>query len=63
MKGETKYRGFEIYSDPPPIPTRAHDWAFVHEDYDGPGDNRHGTGRSVEDCHTQIDEMIEDEEA
>lgn len=55
------YRGFTIDHAPPPIPDRSHDWQFAHEDYDGPGDKRCGTGANVEDCKQQIDEILEDQ--
>lgn len=32
-------------------------YQFVHDDYDGEGDNRHGFGSSVFDCKEQITEM------
>lgn len=53
-----RYRGFTIEHDPKPIPTRAHDYSFVHEDYDGPEDKRIGTGSSVQDCRDAIDDML-----
>lgn len=55
----TRYRGYEIAHDPKPIPTRAHDWGFVHEDYDGPDDPRHGTAPSLEEARRAIDEQLE----
>ena len=64
-----RYRGYTISYDPPPIPMRSSDWAFVHDDYDGApinsesddgGDRRCGYGASVEDCKQQIDEQIEE---
>lgn len=56
----TIYRNCHIYYDPPPIPTRAHDWHWYHDEYDGPGDRRCGSGPSVEDCKAQIDEALDD---
>ena len=56
----TLYRNYQIYFDPPPIPTRICDWHFVHVDYDGPEDNRGGHGASEAECRAMIDEM-EDE--
>lgn len=32
---------WHVYAECPPIPTRAYDWSAVHDDYGGPGDNRH----------------------
>lgn len=31
---------------------------FVHNEYDGPGDNRLGSGVSIEYCRQQIDEQV-----
>jgi hypothetical protein len=55
------YRNYTIEYDPPPIPTRAHDYRYAHDEYDGPGDRRCGTAASVEAAMRDIDE-IEDEE-
>lgn len=53
---DTTYRGWTIRYDPPPIPTRNCDWAFVHDDYDGPGDSRCGHAASLEAAKAEIDE-------
>lgn len=37
------------------------DFAFQHESYDGPGDNRLGTGSTIHDCILQINEKILEE--
>jgi hypothetical protein len=61
---DEKYRGYIIGYSQKPIPTRAMDYDFYHEDVDGApdsGDNRYGNGPSVEDCKAQIDEQIEEE--
>ncbi len=60
MANEETYRGFSFSYWRKPIPTAAFDHDFVHEDYDGPGDNRCGNGRSVEDCKAQIDDILLD---
>lgn len=55
-----EYRGYFIEHSPPPIPSRAHDWAFQADGFDGApdsGDNRCGTGPFLEDCKRQIDEL------
>lgn len=52
------YRNFIITEDHPPIPTRAHDWNYRHEDYNGPEDQRWGTGSSLQDCKNAIDDML-----
>lgn len=57
---EGRYGKWRIYYDPPPIPDRSMDWHYVHEDYDGPGDSRHGHCASLEACKQEIDER-EDE--
>ena len=33
------------------------EWSFVHRDYDGPEDNRCGTGTTLEDIYQQIREL------
>lgn len=35
-------------------------YSWVHEDYDGPEDNRHGTEATVEDCYRAIDEWADE---
>lgn len=57
-----QYRGFVIYYDPPPVPTRIWDWHFIHRDFDGAPDafdHRIGAGDSAADCARQIDEFYE----
>ena len=61
-----KYRGYTISYWAKPVPTRAWDYDFSHEDYDGApdsGDNRCGNARSLEQAKEFIDELIEEEEA
>lgn len=55
-----QYRGHEITYDPPPIGTRAHDWAWVHHEYDGPEDGRCGTEASLLACLRAIDEVLDE---
>ncbi len=50
-----KYRGYTITHNPKPIPTREHDYDYVHDEYDGPEDGRCGSEASVEGCKTAID--------
>lgn len=61
-----RYCAWTIRYDPPPIPFRDMDWAFVHDDFDGAPihsesddcpDKRCGHAASVEDAVTQIKEM------
>ena len=54
-----QYRGYNIFYDPPPIPTRAHDYQFWHEDWDL-DDTRHGTAPTLSDAKQLIDEIEED---
>ena len=59
MKNKT-YRGFVLTYWAKPIPYRDCDYDFCHEDYDGPGDPRCGSGPSIADCRDQIDEILLD---
>ena len=59
-EGEIRYLCCRIYFDPKPIPDRRHDWTWVHVQYDGPPDNRCGTGSSIEACKKEIDAMAEE---
>lgn len=52
-----RYRGYIIQFDPPPIPIRSMDWHYVHENYDGPEDSRHGHAASYQACKDEIDEI------
>ena len=59
------YRGWVIKYDPPPVPFRNCDWAFVHRDFDGApdaGDHRYGHAASVVEAKAAIDSLIEDEQ-
>lgn len=59
------YRGYWIECDPPPIPSRAHDWQWWHDDYDGAEDahdRRHGASASLEEAKAEIDAQIEEAE-
>jgi hypothetical protein len=56
-----EYRGYTIVHDPKPIPIRTKDWDYVHNEYDGPGDNRCGSTDSLESAKAAIDELYEDE--
>ena len=58
----TRYRNYTIQYDPPPIPTRAHDYCYVHDEYGGPGDRRCGTTESAEACRRAIDEIEDDDD-
>ena len=62
------YRGYHIYYDPPPVPTRQWDWHFYHDDYDPtpehlydpPSDHRNGDAPSILGCMAEIDMQIEE---
>ena len=61
-----EYRGYQITYWAKPVPTRAWDYDFSHEDYDGApdsGDARCGAARTMEEAKELIDEQIEEEEA
>ena len=61
--GRIKYIGatglWHIAYDPPPIPTKAHDYQFHHEEYDGPEDRRSGSSRTIEGCIELIKDIEE----
>lgn len=60
--GELTYRKFTIYYDPPPIPTRAFDYHYYHEDHDGTEtDKRCGSAASIEACKAEIDDWYEEQ--
>jgi len=59
-----QYRNYTIVYDPPPIPTRACDWQFVHNEFDGAsdsGDHRGGSAASLAAAKAAIDDL-EDQE-
>lgn len=60
MRQESQYRDYTIYYDPKPIPMPVH-WSYVHKDYDGEGDHRHGFAASVEAAQAEIDALIEED--
>ena len=52
-----EYRGFIITFDPPPIPTRAYDWRWMSDDYDGAPDStdtRAGRSASLADAKADV---------
>jgi hypothetical protein len=49
-----------IEYDPPPIPLRQFDWAYWHNEYDGPEDSRHGHAASLEAAKAEIDAWEEE---
>ena len=56
---ESYYRGFWIR---PACTASRQDLEYVHKDYDGPGDNRHGTlDGTLDDAYDAIDEFITEE--
>ena len=57
---EVQFMSCRIYWDPKPIQSSAHNWSWVHINYDGPPDNRCGAGLSISDCQQQITAMAEE---
>lgn len=58
-----EYRGYYIFFEPVPVPSKKFDYQFVHKDFDGApdsGDSRYGAAPSVQECIDKIDEL-EDE--
>lgn len=57
------YRGFIISkTDPvPPIPGwEEFKFSYVHKDYDGEGDPRHGHAQTVMACKQEIDDLLDE---
>lgn len=52
-----RYGNYTITHNPKPIPTREHDYDYVHDDYDGPEDDRCGSAATLEACKEAIDEL------
>lgn len=66
MTDRIEYRGFVITYDPPPIPTRAYDWQWMSDDYDGAPDStddRAGRSASLEEAKADIDRWHDDYES
>ena len=58
---QIEYRGYLIGPNPCNIATEC-DWVFSHKDYDGApdaNDGRCGHGPSIDDCKSQIDDLVE----
>jgi hypothetical protein len=53
------YRGYTVYYDPPPVPTRRWDWHFYNDEDPELGMDH---GPTPEDCMSQIDDLILDRE-
>lgn len=59
------HRGYRIFCGP--AYTRDSAWEFVHDEFDGapthsgdgPADERHGMGATMDHCKAQIDEIEE----
>lgn len=54
-----QYRGWSIYVSDSPLPGES--FAFVHKDYDGDGDPRHGYAPTVDAAKREIDERENDQ--
>lgn len=66
MEQRIEYRGFIITYDPPPIPTRAYDWQWMHDDYDGAPDSvddRAGRSASLEAAKADVDEWWDERQS
>jgi hypothetical protein len=55
-----EYRGYRFYWTPKPVPSVKFDYEAVHDDYDGPGDNRHFTAASGGDLRAAVDHHIKE---
>lgn len=60
---DISYRGYTISYWAKPIPDRRFDWDFVHDQYGGEGDPRHGSEASLGAAMAAIDEQIEENAA
>jgi len=60
MTVRIEYKDYTIYYDPKPF--LGLDWNWVHKDYDGEDDPRHGYANSIDDAKAMIDFQIEDAE-
>lgn len=60
MKADVFYRKWRISLNRKPIPIRCYDYDAVHEDYDGPEDNRYFTAPGVEAAIQIIDQWEEE---
>lgn len=61
----TTYRNYHIRYDPPPVPSRAFDWSWHHDDYDGApdsNDNRCGHSRTLNEAKAAIDAQLDEQE-
>ena len=54
------WESWRVTFNPKPIPDRRHDWEIVHDDYDGPGDDRCFTGPTLADVWQQAKEWAEE---
>ena len=65
MSDRIEYRGFVITYDPPPITTRAYDWQWMSDDYDGAPDStddRAGRSASLAEAKADVDQWWDDYE-
>jgi hypothetical protein len=56
-----RHGDYNIKHNPKPVPSREHDYDYSHDDYQGPGDDRHGTSGSEQGARDEIDEIGEHE--
>lgn len=59
-KREYHYRDYIIHLSDLSAPLVCQ-YTYFHKDFDGPEDNRHGFGPTVEDCMERIDEALEED--
>jgi hypothetical protein len=53
--------GSELYRDYVITPAgHVYEWLYVHRDYGGPPDDRHGEESTLEACRAEIDERIDE---
>lgn len=50
---------WNIYREDAPW-RRGFDWDYYHVDYDGPGDDRHGSARSADEARANIEDWIDE---
>ena len=55
FKNALMYRGYRIYHSDSPWPGK---FQWVHDSYDGPGDNRLGSADTIEKCVIEINDYI-----
>jgi hypothetical protein len=57
-----KFQGYTITRNPKPGPSNSFDWDWVHDDYQGPGDDRCGWSASLADAERAIEQINDGDE-